>query len=231
MNLIFIGLVGSGYKTAAMEAARQLNRKYADTDEVLTRNLNLPLQDYYSLFTPAAFTDLSVRLASQLAAGDSYCIAVGDALLSEPKAMKLLTDTGWTVYLDRSPRSVMADCDEPEHPLLAKGPDRLLPLYEERRPVFEKAARFTPAFDGNLEHFARQAVDEFLTREKTEDSRVRMVRELNEDLEHLAEHLEHRFSLHRAPDQLREQYMNTILAAIEQADDAVKEFMNQWISK
>jgi len=229
MNMIFIGLVGSGYKAAAREAARLLDCKYVDTDEVLTRNLNLTLRDYYSLFTPDALADLSVRLATQLAAGENYCIAVGDALLTVPKALKLLTETGWTVYPARSPEEVMADCDEPEHPLLGRGPERLLSLYEKRLPLFEQAARFTAPYDGNPEAFARMAVEEFHSREQSEDRRVRLVRELNEDLEHLTEHLNHRFSLHRAPEQLWESYITTILSAIEEADRTVKEYMDQWI--
>lgn len=161
MNLVFIGLVGSGYKKAAKIAATLLSRKYVDTDEVLVRNMKMPLLDYYTLFPVAAFQELSIRLATQLAEGDNYVIACGDSILTTSDAVSALKKTGFIVCLNRTPEEVSMDCDEDEHPLLARGRQRLFELYRERSALFAKLADATPLFDGSLDAFAERAVFSF----------------------------------------------------------------------
>lgn len=229
MNLIFIGLVGSGYKRAAQLTAELTGLRYVDTDEVLTRNLNLTLQDYYSMFTPAALGDLSYRLADQLAAGDGYCIAVGDAMLTEEKAMKKLAASGYTVYLSRSLADIAEHCEEPEHPQLRRGMERLPELMKKRGPLFSAYAQCSPDWEGSLEAFAAEAAACYNRDKDAMGIRVRREKALNEDMEHLMPHLEHRFSLMNAPDQFLENYLSAITAAIEAADNEIKEYMDEWI--
>ena len=133
MNLLFLGLPGCGVRETARIAADRLGLRFVDTDEVLTRNLSLSLQDVYSLFTPNALRDLLKRLAGQLAAGEDYCIAVGDCFLDMPEALEILTSRGFAVWLDLSPEEAVSRCLEPGHPALRRGLFRLRELYEERR--------------------------------------------------------------------------------------------------
>ena len=133
MNLLFLGLPGCAVRETARIAADRLGLRFVDTDEVLTRNLSLSLQNVYSLFTPDALRDLLKRLAGQLAAGEDYCIAVGDCFLDEPETLEILTVRGFAVWLDLSPEAAAASCTEPGHPALRRGLFRLRELYEERR--------------------------------------------------------------------------------------------------
>lgn len=133
MNLLFLGLPGCGVRETARAAAERLGLRFVDTDEVLTRNLSMSLQDVYSLFTPEALRDLLERLAGQRAGGDGYCIAVGDCFLDEPGALETLVSSGRAVCLDLSPEEAVSVCREPDHPSLRRGLFRLRELYDERR--------------------------------------------------------------------------------------------------
>ena len=148
MNLLFLGLPGCGVREAAHRAADLLGLRFVDTDEVLTRNLSLTLQDVYSLFTPDALRGLLERLARQLAAGEDYCIAVGDCFLDEPEALAILTSRGFAVWLDLSPEAAPASCAEPDHPALRRGLFRLRELYEERRGLMASVPDVTLPADG-----------------------------------------------------------------------------------
>jgi len=75
-NLVFIGMIGSQMKSVAQKAADKLNKKFVDTDEVLTRNIGMSLHELYTLFPLDSFRDITYRLASQLSQGEDYVIAV-----------------------------------------------------------------------------------------------------------------------------------------------------------
>ena len=81
-NLVLIGMLGSGAKELAAMCSEKLGFKYVDTDEVLTRNMGLSLQEMYSLMPPDNFEELTQRLCSQLADGSGYAIAAGDSAVS-----------------------------------------------------------------------------------------------------------------------------------------------------
>ncbi len=226
MNLLFVGLPGSGVKTAASEAASSLGRRFVDTDEVLARNLKLSLQDVYSLFTPDALSELVRKLASQLAEGNEWCVAVGDALFMDPVARRVLTSSGFTVYLACPPEDV-TDPDEPAHPLLARGTERLSSLFEERKDLYEKTADLI--VEGSATEPAQaaaDAVERFLQDEASHADRIRRDGFLEEDLAALRKCLENRYRLFGAPEEGAEGYVESVLTAVRQADRSVKEQMD-----
>ena len=138
-NLIFIGMPGSGIKGIAKSAAEMLGKKYVDTDDVLVRNIGMPLIDIYTLIPINSFNDLVFRLGKQLSESEDYVIALGDSILTNPDAFAAVSSTGFTVYIDRDIDDVIKNCDEDGHPLLLRGRERLIPLYNERRELFKSA--------------------------------------------------------------------------------------------
>ena len=137
-NLVFIGMIGSETKSIAESAANKLNRKFVDTDEVITRNIGMTLHDFYTLFPLDSFNDITFRLANQLADGEDYVIAVGDCILINPDAMKALKKTGYLVYIDQDIESIISNCTDSSHPLLARGIIRLYELFAERESMFSE---------------------------------------------------------------------------------------------
>ena len=226
MNLLFVGLPGSGVKTAASEAASSLGRRFVDTDEVLARNLKLSLQDVYSLFTPSALSELVRKLASQLAEGNEWCIAVGDALFMDPGARRILTSSGYTVYLTCAPGDV-TEPDEPAHPLLARGTDRLTGLYAQRKSLYKETADLI--VEGCVTDPAKaaaSAVERFLQDEASRADRIRRDRFLEKDLADLRKRLETRYRLFGASEEVAEGYVESVITAVRQADRSIKEQMD-----
>ncbi len=163
-NLVFIGMIGSQMKSVAQKIADNLNRKYVDTDEVLTRNIGMSLHELYTLFPLDSFRDITYRLADQLSQGEDYVIAVGDSILKNSDAMQVLKETAFTAYIEQDIDSIAADCTEPAHPLLARGLHRLFELFNERETLFSDYADITVAFSENsaeevLQHYNRSSED------------------------------------------------------------------------
>lgn len=217
MNLLFLGLPGCGVRETARIASERLGLRFVDTDEVLTRNLSLSLQDVYSLFTPEALQDLLSRLALQLASGDGYCIAVGDCLLDDPGAMETLTAPGYTVLLDLLPEAAEEVCSEPEHPVLRRGLFRLKELYESRfgrlgsyADLVLNAAGRTP------EALAEEAADRFSADRAAREAAVRREKDLEANRASLTSLLRERARLLGLSDAETERYIAAVLALPEQ---------------
>lgn len=214
MNLVIIGLTGSGYKKLAEKTAKILGRKYVNTDEVLMRNLQMPLMDYYTLFPVQAFNDLSTRLARQLSEGEKYVIAVGDSILTTPEAINSLKKTGLVLYYSRSPEDVINECDEDDHPLLARGRQRLFDLYDERESIFKQLSVQTLDSSTGMQACAEAASRALLEYEASS------AYTLEDNSAELAELFRKRFSIFSEDKVKQEQYVQICLSTISGLDKA-----------
>lgn len=212
MNLMFLGLPGCGVRETARAAAERLGLRFVDTDEVLTRNLSLSLQDVYSLFTPEALRDLLSRLAAQLATEDGYCIAVGDCLLDDPGAMEALTSPGYTVVLDLPPETAREICSEPDHPALRRGLSRLCELYESRFDRLRSYADLVLNASGRTpEAMAEEAAGRFMEGRAAREAALRQ-EELEANRRSLTSLLEERARLLGLSKEEAKRYITAVLA-------------------
>ena len=161
-NLIFIGMIGSKMKLIAEEAANKLNRKFVDTDEVITRNIGMTLLDFYTLFPLDSFNDITYRLSSQLAQGEDYVIAVGDSILNNADAMNVLKESGFIVYIEQDVDSIISECADLSHPLLARGITRIPELFAEREALFTEYSDIVIPFSENAADDAIEAYNNHL---------------------------------------------------------------------
>ncbi len=212
MNLLFIGLPGCGVREAALCTAERLGIRFVDTDEVLTRNLSLSLQDLYSLLTPDALRDVLCRLAAQLADGDNYCIAVGDCFLDEPEALKMLIASACTILLDLSPEAAAAVCREPDHPALRRGLFRLRELYDARRDWLENTADVLLPADGlSPEQLAEKVVSHYPQMIQEREAAVHLREALEENRRALTPLLSVRAGLLGLSEDETERYIASVL--------------------
>ena len=159
-NIVFIGMIGSEIKNTAKTAADILNVKYVDTDEVLMRNIGMPLHDLYTLFPLDSFRELNYKLAAQLSENGNYAIALGDSILTNKDAVEVLKENSFLVYLKQDIEEIVNNCAEPSHPLLARGVSRLYELYSERSDSFYEYADIVVDYSDNAVEIALSAYRE-----------------------------------------------------------------------
>lgn len=179
MNILITGMIGSGAKDITREIADKLGRKFVDTDEVMTRNLAISLQEFYSLLTLESQADLIMRLSAQLAQSDSYVIAVGDMILTDAEAMKTITQNAYTVYIDRPIEEILDSDIDNDHPLLARGRDRITELFSERKDLYSKYANVTVSFSDSCVDEIITSYDEF---SKSFDENIFVLERIDKDL-------------------------------------------------
>lgn len=158
-NLVLIGMLGSGAKELAKLCSEKLGFKYVETDEVLTRNIGLSLQEMYSLMPPENFEELTLQLCIQLSQGSGYAIAAGDSVLKSRDSTDTLIKSDIVIRVDTPIDAIFASGRENGHPLLARGRQRLYPLFDERRGILSSLDIPAVEFSGDWDYTVSQIIE------------------------------------------------------------------------
>ena len=142
-NIILVGLPGVGKTTVGRGVARLLERPFIDFDTEIEHREHASVAEIFARRGEAYFRSLEESFTRELAASSGMVIAPGGGWVTNPKAVELLRPTGRMIYLRAAPTTVLLRmaAARSRRPLL-EGPDRitkLTQLYEERRPLYEKA--------------------------------------------------------------------------------------------
>jgi shikimate kinase len=146
-NIVLAGLMATGKTTVGRLLAARLQRTFADTDDLVERQVQMTVADYFAANGERAFRDMESAVIPRVAALRGQVIAVGGGAVLEPANVTQLRSTGDIVVLDGEPE-VLADriTDIAARPLLrGEGTpvERLADLQAARGPAYERAAAYT----------------------------------------------------------------------------------------
>lgn len=148
MNVILIGMPGSGKSTVGVVLAKLLGLHFCDTDLLLQQHCGKKLQEIIRTEGDAAFFRHEEEVLAALDVQNTVIATGGSAVYSD-RAMRHLKEGGKCVYLE-----VAADEIERR---LANFSDRgvviadgmtLADLYAARKPLYEKYADITVSAEG-----------------------------------------------------------------------------------
>jgi shikimate kinase len=145
MNIVLIGLMGSGKSVVGRLLAQKLGRPFIDTDEEIMRQAGQTIPAIFAADGEAGFRAREVAVIANAAAHERQVIATGGGAVLDPANRDALRRTGRLVWLDAPAselyRRALAQ-GLAERPLLS-GLDpaaRLAALSEERAPAYAAAA-------------------------------------------------------------------------------------------
>lgn len=145
MNLILVGLPGSGKSTVGRQLARRLDLPFQDSDKVIEQRLGCSIREYFDREGETAFRDIEESVIEELVKGPAGVLATGGGAVLRPANRQRLSAAGSVIYLRSTPeevyRRVRHDANRPllqvEDPLA-----RLRSLFEERDPLYRETAHF-----------------------------------------------------------------------------------------
>lgn len=143
MNIVFIGMSGSGKSTFAAYCSKLLNMPLIDTDLRISQKFgdinDLILNGNEAFFRAAEETELIA--AAQLS---NYCVATGGGAVLSEAGMRALKKSGLTVYLKCGVQTLAGRLkrDDNPRPLLSNGDltENLSDMLERRAPLYETYA-------------------------------------------------------------------------------------------
>lgn len=135
LNIVLIGMPGSGKTTIGKIVAESLGREFCDTDEVFVKE-NGAIADYFKSNGEKAFRDKESEITASLGAKNGLVIATGGGAVLRSENVNHLKQNGLVIFLDREVKNIVPTSDRP----LGSDGEAIRKRYEERYPIYCSAA-------------------------------------------------------------------------------------------
>ena len=145
MNIVFVGLPGSGKTTIGRQLARRLGVPFLDSDHVIEERLGCSIRAYFAREGEEAFRDVEQQVLDELSLQHQGVLSTGGGAVLREANRRHLHERGHVIYLRSSPEDVFRRLrHDTVRPLLqVEDPlARLRSLYETRDPLYRAAAHF-----------------------------------------------------------------------------------------
>lgn len=142
MNVVLAGMPGSGKTTVAKQLQRR-GKTVLDTDEQIVKKHGR-IADIFENYGEKYFRDLETQTVREVSALSDVVIATGGGCLLREENVKLFKQSGKIVFLRTRVQTLINRVEgDTERPLLQGDMRaRIEKLYNDRTPVYEKAADF-----------------------------------------------------------------------------------------
>jgi shikimate dehydrogenase len=143
MNIVLIGMRGSGKTTVGKILARKLGRELVEMDELITRKAGLTIPEMVASYGWAKFRDIEKEITDEVAERDNIVNASGGGVVTREKNVMKLKKTGVLVWLTASVDTLVNRVGEDSQrpPLVGRTQREDMEItLAERLPLYQKAA-------------------------------------------------------------------------------------------
>lgn len=141
MNIVLIGMPGSGKSTVGARVAQRTGRAFVDVDALIEQNENCLIRDTFARKGEPYFRRVETTMVKTVAQETNTVIATGGGVILREENMAALSKTGVIFFLDRSPQAIAGE-DHTGRPLLAGDKNRIFALYAQRIARYRAYAQY-----------------------------------------------------------------------------------------
>lgn len=145
MNIIFVGLPGSGKTTIGRQLGRRLGLPFVDSDHVIEARLGCSIREYFAREGESAFRDVEQAVLADVCQSHSGVLSTGGGSVLRAATRAQLRERGHVVYLRASAEDIFRRVrHDTARPLLQVDDPlaRLRALFEARDPLYREAAHW-----------------------------------------------------------------------------------------
>jgi shikimate kinase len=147
MNIILIGMRGSGKTTVGKILAQKLGREFIEMDELITRKAGLTVPEIVEKYGWGKFRDIEEELTGEVAGRDNVINASGGGVVTRENNIIKLKKSGILVWLQAGVDTLVSRTGEDtDRPPLVEGRTRWEDMeitFKERKPLYQQAADLT----------------------------------------------------------------------------------------
>lgn len=150
-NIILIGFMGSGKSAVGRKLARDMNYRFADTDQIIEETEGMKIKDIFEKHGEEHFRDLETKLLKSLLEKTRRTVlSTGGGMPVREENAGLLRSMGKVFYLKTSKETIIGRLHGDESRPLLKGnlDEKAERLLKSREPIYERAADITINTDG-----------------------------------------------------------------------------------
>jgi shikimate kinase len=160
VNLVLIGMRGSGKSAVGRLLAQRLGRPFVDTDARIEQQADMTIDRIFTHLGEPAFRNVESRVIRQAAADDEQVIAVGGGALQRADNVKALRQTGWLAWLRAEPEELHRRlAGDPQSPTLRPALTDLSPLEELRALLQARQSAYEASADSIVDTDGRSCAE------------------------------------------------------------------------
>lgn len=144
MNIVLIGMRGSGKTTVGKVLAHKLNRELVEMDELISKKVGLAIPEIVERYGWTKFRDIEQEVTDEVAKRDNIVNATSGGVVTREKNIKELKENGILVWLKAGVNTLLERIGEDNgRPALVSSRSRREDIeltLKEREPLYQKAA-------------------------------------------------------------------------------------------
>ena len=160
MNIILIGMPGSGKTTLGKIVAKELGLDFYDSDKVIENNQGKTVLEIFSKMGEGYFRDLETETLSSLASLDNAVISTGGGVVERPENIDILKKSGTVIFVNRPLDDIIQNINVSHRPLLKDGKNRLNELYSRRINLYKEACHIEIINNKGIREAVKKITDE-----------------------------------------------------------------------
>jgi len=145
MNIVLIGMRGSGKTTVGKLLAKRLGKQFIEMDELIVQKAGHSIPDIVKRYGWEKFRDIEEEVTREVAAQDNVVNATGGGVVTREKNIQELKKKGKLVWLKASPDTLLRRIGDDQYrpSLTGRSPrEDLEAVLAERTPIYERVADF-----------------------------------------------------------------------------------------
>ncbi len=142
-NIFLVGLMGSGKTTVGRALAKQLNKRFVDSDHEIEARTGVSIPVIFEIEGEASFRQREADVIRDLTAQDGIILATGGGAILNEQSRQYLHERGTVVYLRAAINSILQRTRYDKNRPLLRTPDprkKLEELAEQREPLYQEIA-------------------------------------------------------------------------------------------
>ena len=139
-RVFLVGFMCSGKTTFGKLLSKSLGWSFVDIDQEIERKEEMPIKEIFEKKGEEYFRKLEFEMLRSVAEKEKVVVSTGGGLGANLEAMEFMKSKGLVVWLKIDFETFLERCgQDPSRPLLKKGKEELLRLFENRTQVYKQA--------------------------------------------------------------------------------------------
>lgn len=166
MNIVLIGMRGSGKTTIGKLLAKRLGKQFIEMDELIVQRLGQSIPEIVQRYGWQKFRDVEEEITREVAGWDNVVNATGGGVVTREENIRELKQKGKLVWLKANTDTLLRRIgnDQSRPSLTGKSPrEDMEAVLAERSPIYQRVADFIVDTEGKMPEEIAEAIANLYT--------------------------------------------------------------------